>query len=144
MRNHSLVELPFSVSSHVEAGLQGALNTKRCYTADLRSFHDYCKHYHVTHLPAEVTTVAGYVSQMSDRGMKLASIRRHVATIAKLHQLAGKLSPTGHEALQVVLDGIARSGNSRRQLLLWRSLSRPFEPWISRRLPAYGIWPSCC
>jgi integrase len=115
-RNHSLVELPPSVAKYVEAGLHGAENTKRGYAADLRSFQDYCKHHQVTHLPAEVTTVAGYVSQMADRGMKLATIRRHVAAIAKLHQLAGQPSPTGHEALQVVMDGIARVlGKRQRQ-----------------------------
>ncbi|SNC77615.1 Site-specific recombinase XerD [Hymenobacter gelipurpurascens] len=114
-RNHALVELPFSVSRYVEAGLQGAQNTKRGYAADLRSFEDYCQHHQVTYLPAEVTTVAGYVSQMADRGMKLATIRRHVAAIAKLHQLAGQPSPTGHEALQIVLDGIARILGKRQQ-----------------------------
>ncbi|WP_303312788.1 tyrosine-type recombinase/integrase [Hymenobacter sp. BT730] len=114
-RNHSLVELPASVGKYVEAGLHGAENTKRGYAADLRSFQDYCTHHQVLHLPAEVTTVAGYVSQMADRGLKLATIRRHVAAIAKLHQLAGKPSPTGHEALQVVLDGIARVVGKRQR-----------------------------
>ena len=115
-RNHSLVELPPSVARYVEAGLHGADNTKRGYAADLRSFQDYCEHQQLTYLPAEVTTVAGYVSQMADRGLKLASIRRHVAAIAKLHQLAGQVSPTGHEALNVVLDGIARVlGKRQRQ-----------------------------
>jgi len=115
-RNYSLVELPPSVAKYVEAGLHGAENTKRGYAADLRSFQDYCEHQQVIYLPAEVTTVAGYVSQMADRGMKLATIRRHVAAIAKLHQLAGQPSPTGHEALQVVMDGIARVlGKRQRQ-----------------------------
>jgi site-specific recombinase XerD len=96
--------------------LQGAANTQRGYAADLRSFEDYCQHHQVTYLPAEVTTVAGYASQLADRGKKFATIRRHVAAIAKLHQLAGQPSPTGHEALQVVLDGIGRVlGKRQRQ-----------------------------
>ncbi|WP_375434918.1 tyrosine-type recombinase/integrase [uncultured Hymenobacter sp.] len=102
------MELPSSVARYVEAGLHGAENTKRGYAADLRSFQDYCEHHQLPYLPTEVTTVAGYISQMADRGMKLASIRRHVAAIAKLHQLAGKPSPTGHKPLHMVLDGIAR------------------------------------
>ncbi|HEX8424799.1 tyrosine-type recombinase/integrase [Hymenobacter sp.] len=115
-RSHSLIELPSSVGRYVEAGLHGAKNTKRGYAADLRSFQDYCEHHQVTHLPADVTTVAGYVSQMADRGLKLATIKRHVAAIAKLHQLAGQSSPTGHEALLVVLNGIARIiGKRQRQ-----------------------------
>ncbi|UOQ68877.1 tyrosine-type recombinase/integrase [Hymenobacter volaticus] len=114
-RTHSLVELPSSVARYVEAGLHGAENTKRGYAADLRSFQDYCEHHQLLHLPAEVTTVAGYVSQMADRGMKLATIRRHVAAIAKLHQLAGQPSPTSHEALNVVLDGIARIVGKRQR-----------------------------
>ena len=115
-RSHAMVEMPASVSRYVEAGLHGAENTKRGYAADLRSFQDYCEHNELLHLPADVTTVAGYVSQMADRGMKLATIRRHVAAIAKLHQLAGKPSPTTHEALHVVLDGITRViGKRQRQ-----------------------------
>jgi site-specific recombinase XerD len=115
-RSHSLVEMPASVGRYVEAGLHGAENTKRGYAADLRSFQDYCEHHRVLHLPTEVTTVAGYISQMADRGLKLATIRRHVAAIAKLHQLAGQPSPTGHEALTIVLDGIARVlGKRQRQ-----------------------------
>jgi site-specific recombinase XerD len=84
-RSHSLVEMPASVSRYVEAGLQGAANTKRGYAADLRSFEDYCQQHQLSHLPAEVSTVAGYVSQLADRGLKYATIRRHVAAIAKLH-----------------------------------------------------------
>ncbi|MBO2033937.1 tyrosine-type recombinase/integrase [Siccationidurans ginsengisoli] len=111
-----MVEMPASVSRYVEAGLHGAENTKRGYAADLRSFQDYCEHHELLHLPADVTTVAGYVSQMADRGLKLATIRRHVAAIAKLHQLAGQPSPTAHEALHVVLDGITRViGKRQRQ-----------------------------
>ncbi|MET4108335.1 tyrosine-type recombinase/integrase [Hymenobacter sp. UYP22] len=115
-RNHALVELPPSVAKYVEAGLHGAENTKRGYAADLRSFQDFCEHHNLVHLPADVTTVAAYVSELADRGLKLATIRRHVAAISKLHQLAGQQSPTNHEALNVVLDGIARViGKRQRQ-----------------------------
>lgn len=114
-RSHAMVELPASVSRYVEAGLHGADNTKRGYAADLRSFQTYCEHHEQVHLPAEVTMVAGYVSQLADRGLKLATIRRHVAAIAKLHQLAGQPSPTAHEALRVVLDGIARVVGKRQR-----------------------------
>lgn len=114
-RNHALVELPPSVARYVEAGLHGAENTKRGYAADLRSFQDFCEHHNLVHLPADVKTVATYVSQLADRGLKLATIRRHVAAISKLHQLAGQPSPTNHEALNVVLDGIARVVGKRQR-----------------------------
>ena len=115
-RAHSLVELPAVVGRYVEAGLHGAENTKRGYAADLRSFWDYCERQQLQYVPADVTTVAGYVAQLADRGRKLATVHRHVAAIAKLHQLAGEPSPTGHEALGVVLDGIARVlGKRQRQ-----------------------------
>ncbi|MGI4742055.1 MAG: tyrosine-type recombinase/integrase [Janthinobacterium lividum] len=114
-RSHSLVEMPASVGRYVEAGLQGAANTKRGYAADLRSFEDYCQHHQLGYLPAEVGTVAGYVSQLAERGKKYATIRRHVAAIAKLHQLAGQPSPTSHEALGVVLDGVARVHGKRQK-----------------------------
>ena len=115
-RAHSLVELPAVVGRYVEAGLHGAENTKRGYAADLRSFWDYCERQQLQYVPADVTTVAGYVAQLADRVRKLATVHRHVAAIAKLHQLAGEPSPTGHEALGVVLDGIARVlGKRQRQ-----------------------------
>ncbi|SFQ80047.1 tyrosine-type recombinase/integrase [Hymenobacter arizonensis] len=115
-RSHSLVEMPASVGRYAEAGLQGAANTQRGYAADLRSFEDYCQHHQLSYLPADVSTVAGYASQLADRGKKFATIRRHVAAIAKLHQLGGHPSPTAHEALGVVLDGIGRLlGKRQRQ-----------------------------
>ena len=114
-RSYSLVELPASVGRYVYAGLQGAANTKRGYAADLRSFEDYCQHHELGYLPVEVTTVAGYISQLADRGLKYTTIRRHVAAIAKLHQLAGQPSPTSHEALGVVLDGVARVHGKRQR-----------------------------
>jgi site-specific recombinase XerD len=84
--------------------------------SDLRSFKDYCQHHQLSYLPAEVTTVAGYISQLADRGLKYATICRHVVAIAKLHQLAGQPSPTSHEALGVVFDGVARvHGKHQRQ-----------------------------
>jgi hypothetical protein len=60
----------------VEAALQGAANTKRGYAADLRSFEDYCQHHQLSYLPVKTTTVAGYISQLADRGLKYATIRR--------------------------------------------------------------------
>jgi site-specific recombinase XerD len=114
-RSHLLVEMPASVGRYVEAGLQGAANTKRGYAADLRSFEDYCQHYQLGYLPAEVAAVAGYVSHLADRGLKYATIRRHVAAIAKFHQLAGQPSPTTHEVLGVVLDGVARVHSKRQR-----------------------------
>jgi site-specific recombinase XerD len=107
--------MPASVGRYVEAGLQGAANTKRGYAADLLSFEDYCQHHLLGYLPAEVSTVAGYVSQLADWGKKYATIRRHVAAIAKLHQLAGEPSPTSHEALGIVLDGVARVHGKRQR-----------------------------
>jgi hypothetical protein len=124
----SLVGRVTGFGRYVEAGLQGAANTKRGYAADLRSFEDYCQHHQLGYLPAEVTTVAGYVSQLADRGKKYATIRRHVAAIAKLHQLAGQPSPTSHEALGVVLDGVARV-HGKRQPFRSRNSNRPFGPW---------------
>jgi hypothetical protein len=50
--------MPASVGRYVEAGLQGADNTKRGYAAKLRSFEDYCQHHQLLHLPAEVSTAA--------------------------------------------------------------------------------------
>jgi len=114
-RSHSLVELPATVGRYVEAGLQGAANTKLGSVADLRSFEDYRQHHQLRYLPAKVTTVAGYVSQLADRGLKYATIHRHVAAIAKLHQLAGQPSSTSHEALGVVLGGVARVHGKRQR-----------------------------
>jgi site-specific recombinase XerD len=76
IRSHSLVELLTSIRRYVEAGLQGAVNTKCSYAADLCSFEDYCQRHQLCYLPAEVTTVAGYASQLADRGLKYTTIWR--------------------------------------------------------------------
>ena len=114
-RTHLLVELPAAVVCYVAAWLQAAASTTHGYAADLRSFEDYRYHHQLLHLPAEVGTVAGYVSQLAERGKKYATIRRHVVAIAKLHQLAGQPSPTSHKALGVVLDGVARIHGKRHR-----------------------------
>lgn len=78
------VELPASVGRYVEAGLQGAANTKRGYAAGLRSFENYCQHYQFGYLPAEVTTVAGYVWQLAE----LRYLMRIFVVIGRTGQVA--------------------------------------------------------
>lgn len=59
-------------------------------------------------LPASVEALAGFPTELADAGKKVATVQRHVAAIAKAHELAGLDSPTADKKVKVLLKGTAR------------------------------------
>jgi len=123
------------VAGFLEAGLQGAVNTERAYTSDLKSYVAFCKQHGLQAVPADVDTLTEYVAHLatekpepaveSSRGKKkgqqpltgphaLATIKRHLAAIRKAHQLAGHRLPATLDALNIVMEGIARTLGKRQ------------------------------
>ncbi|MBT2559306.1 tyrosine-type recombinase/integrase [Hymenobacter sp. ISL-91] len=127
------------VAGFLEVGLQGAANTERAYTSDLKSYVGFCERHGLRALPAEVETLTEYVAYLATekpvpepgtggRGEKkkrkgqqpltrphsLATIKRHLAAIRKAHQLAGHRLPATLDALNVVMEGIARTLGKRQ------------------------------
>jgi len=127
------------VAGFLEAGLQGAANTERAYTSDLKSYVAFCERHGLLALPANVDTLTEYVAYLATekpapkpgtggdgekkkqkgqqpltRPHALATIQRHLAAIRKAHQLAGYRLPATLDALNLVMEGIARTLGKRQ------------------------------
>lgn len=70
-------------------------NTLRAYQSDLRAYGAWCELHELQALPAAPETVAAYLADQAAHGgpqglgLKVSTLRRHLATISKAHQLAG-------------------------------------------------------
>lgn len=129
------------VAGFLETGLQGAVNTERAYKSDLKTYAEFCFLHGFTAVPADVTTLTEYVAYLgsekpertaSDGGGRekkkgqqpltgphsLATIKRHLASIRKAHQLSGHSLPANLDALAVVMEGIARTLGKRQEQAL--------------------------
>ncbi|NML67955.1 tyrosine-type recombinase/integrase [Hymenobacter sp. RP-2-7] len=123
------------VAGFLEVGLQGAANTERAYTSDLKSYVAFCAQHELQAVPADVDTLTEYVAHLASekpaptagenlkkqKGQQpltgphaLATIKRHLAAIRKAHQLAGHRLPATLDALNIVMEGIARTLGKRQ------------------------------
>jgi integrase len=107
--NHALAmpaELNDAVRDAINASV--AANTQRAYQSDLRTFTTWCSEQGVTPLPADPGTVGAYLAWLVSTGRKVTTVRRHLASISKAHQLAGVANPAQHEVVRGVMGGLQR------------------------------------
>ncbi len=83
-------------------------NTRRAYAADWAAFSEWCRIKRVAALPADPRVVAAFVADESQR-VRPASIRRRLASIAKMHKVSGHPSPTTVEPVPSTMKGIERT-----------------------------------
>jgi site-specific recombinase XerD len=88
-------------------------NTRRAYAADWADFHAWCERMDCRALPADPVSVARYVAQLADSGLKASTITRRCAAIRYAHKAAGREPPTGAEGVKAVLRGIRRTKGIR-------------------------------
>ncbi|MGI4737164.1 MAG: site-specific integrase [Janthinobacterium lividum] len=93
---------------YVNTGQQGAANTQRAYAGDWRRFITWCREHGRESLPADVLTMAAFVTSLAEDGKKVATIQRHCASVSKAHQLAGLPTPTDDRQFKTLLEGISR------------------------------------
>ena len=128
------------VAGFLETGLQGAVNTERAYKSDLKTYAEFCLMHGFTAVPADLTTLTEYVAYLASQKPKpapegggvgekkrrkgqqrltgphsLATIKRHLASIRKAHQLSGHPLPANLDPLAVVMEGIARTLGKRQE-----------------------------
>jgi integrase len=84
-------------------------NTRKAYARQWRDFKDWCAAKGVEPMPARPEVVVLYVTMLSERPMKVASIAQAVAAISKAHELRNFPSPRENSAVRMVLKGIRRS-----------------------------------
>ena len=67
-------------------------NTLQAYQSDLAQFGQWCSSHGWSALPAQPEMVAAYLVEQRHH-LKLTTLRRHLATISKAHQIAGLPNP---------------------------------------------------
>lgn len=87
-----------------------SLNTRRAYAADLNHFIEWGGS-----IPAEPNLVAEYLAAMAET-YRVATIRRHLASISKAHASAPVQNPCKDELVRATMRGIRRRlGTTQKQ-----------------------------
>lgn len=82
--------------------------TRTAYQADWLDFTSWCDEHQVVSLPADPASVARYVADLADRGLKVATIRRRVTAITVAHQARELEPPTRSLVVRKMLAGVRR------------------------------------
>ena len=82
-------------------------NTRRAWSSDWSAFSTWCKLYGFISLPAHADTVSAYLGDQATR-LSVATLRRHVSTISKAHQVAGLPNPCKSAEVSDTLAGLRR------------------------------------
>ena len=93
----------------VAVGASKRPNTLRAYQSDLRAYGAWCEGNGLQALPATADTVAAYLADQVARGLKVSTVRRHLATISKAHTLAGhthERNPASSELVTATMQGL--------------------------------------
>jgi site-specific recombinase XerD len=106
-----LVDPRASVRAYLEASSSD--NTRRAYKSDWADFTAWCEGAGESSLPATPISVATYIAQLADRGVKASTIQRRLAAIRAVHVAAGAEPPTNAEGVKATMRGIRRAKGTR-------------------------------
>src|SRR5271156_5417030 len=111
---------------------QGAYsaNTLRAQKSDGAIFQAYCESVGEPFLPANPHTVREFIGAQVKAGKKPATIKRYVATIARVHIAAGLLNPCSSEAVRLGLKKMGRETSARQDQahpLGWKDIKEFIE-----------------
>ncbi len=88
-------------------------NTLRAYKADMLEFIAYCDANDLPGLPATPETVAKFLMQTIQQGIKSSTIRRKVSSISAIHRLSYMEDPTKHPEVKITQRRIFRQLGTR-------------------------------
>src|SRR3984885_5300334 len=105
-----VLEGPLAALLEWQAMAEGAYsaNTLRAQKADGAIFQAFCESRREPYLPAAPQTIRAFIDNRVKNGKKPASIKRYVATIARVHIAAGFLNPCSSEAVRLGLKKMGR------------------------------------
>lgn len=110
-----LVPAMAAARSYVEAARAPA--TRKAYAADWQVFSVWCEARSLAALPARPETVALFLADQAEQGLKPSTLSRRSAAIRFAHKLHGSPSPTTEAAVSEVMAGIRRvHGTQKRQV----------------------------
>lgn len=104
-----------SAARYVSTGQRGAANTQRAYAGDWQRFTSWCLEHGRESLPADVPTIAAFVTSLADSNKKVSTIQRHCASISKAHVLARLPTPTDDRQFKELMEGISREKGVRQK-----------------------------
>jgi integrase len=90
-------------------------NTLRAQKADGAIFQAFCESRDESYLPASPKTIRAFIEDRAKAGKKPATIKRYVATIARVHVAAGLLNPCSSEAVRLGLKKMGRETSARQE-----------------------------
>lgn len=85
-----------------------AENTRKAYLSDWGKWATWCDSHGVSSMPAHADTVSAYLADHADI-LKVATLRRHLATISKAHQVAGVANPCRETSVRDTVSGLRRT-----------------------------------
>jgi integrase len=107
---------PLAALLEWQAMAEGAYsaNTLRAQKADGALFQAFCESREEGYLPADPKTIRAFIEDRVKAGKKPATIKRYVATIARVHIAAGLLNPCSSEAVRLGLRKMGRDTSARQ------------------------------
>jgi integrase len=107
---------PLAALLEWQAMAQGAYsaNTLRAQKADGAIFQAFCESRGEPYLPADPKTIRAFIEDRVKAGKKPATIKRYVATIARVHIAAGLLNPCSSEPVRLGLKKMGRETSARQ------------------------------
>jgi integrase len=123
---------PLAALLEWQAMAEGAYspNTLRAQKADGAIFQAFCESRGEPYLPADPKTIRGFIDACVNAGKKPATVRRYVATIARVHIAAGLLNPCSSESVRLGLKRMGRETSARQDQaypLGWKDIKEFIE-----------------
>jgi integrase len=118
---------PLAALLEWQAMAEGAYsaNTLRAQKADGAIFQAFCESRGEPYLPADPKTIRAFIEDQVKAGKKPATIKRYVATIARVHIAASLLNPCSSEAVFLGLKKMGRETSARQDQahpLSWKDI----------------------
>jgi integrase len=112
----SVLDGPLAELLEWQAMAEGAYspNTLRAQKADGAIFQAFCEASGESFLPADPKAIRAFIDDRVKAGKKPATIKRYVATIARVHIAAGLLNPCSGEAVRLGLKKMGRETSARQ------------------------------
>jgi integrase len=127
-----LLKGPLAALLEWQAMAEGAYapNTLRAQKADGAIFQAFCESRGEPYLPADPKTIRAFIENCVNMGKKPATVKRYVATIARVHIAAGLLNPCSSEAVRLGLKKMGRETSARQEQahpLGWKDIKEFIE-----------------
>ena len=107
---------PLAALLEWQAMAEGAYseNTLRAQKADGAIFQAFCDSRGEPYLPADPKTIRAFIEAQVKAVKKPTTVKRYVATIARVHIAAGLLNPCSSEAVRLGLKKMGRETSARQ------------------------------